>query len=808
MNTSGFEYEGFEEARAIARRRRRRILLPLAVVMIMLLALIGIAIHNYRAMRADTLVLSEGVIVNLQSRIETEMQAYIRPMARIIQLSRDLFSDDLQEGLPAARVEPYLNGIMTHAKGLTAIFVGTKDGEFLMVRNYKDGDQEGLETKLIRRSTGGANGLEIELARRDGARQPVSREIKPWDGYDPRTRPWYQGADEAREVHWTDVYPFFTDLSAGVTASVPVVGEDDTLRAVIGADVTLETISRFLQSLSIGKTGRALIIDDRGRLIAHPSAALAREGADGEPRLATIEDLGDPVVQRAFDRYRIERHGRRHFELDGRRYISSVSSLSQQVQRDWSILVVVPEDDFVGFVADNVRQTLIMGLSVIALASMLAALMIRQGLRTDRDALRVLEREAQLDAEGEAFGRLASGQTALFDPQTPDALQPVTEAAGHAARVRRVSIWRLDADNGSLTCLDCFDRDTGGHTQGSRLTRPEHPELFTALEDQTVFRTIDVTADPRLSSLHRHYLGPLGCRALICVPIRVADRVTGALWLEDTGRRLEWPEHTLSFAKALANLLAIRSARHTPAGPPSGARAQQPSVKAKGDGGHHPEVKAAFRQHDLDTSLVDRRAAAFTARLAAGAEASGGSNAEVIERLAVMSLRLTDAMVLAEPAEADKRESTVAQLLHELQTAAAEYQVGYLKFFSDQVIASVDPNEDTESSVERLTEFALRVRAICETLFARHQAPLAFRIGIDVGPAVGSLVGAEKRSFAFWGEAVQAAGIMADTSLPGTIQVTETVYEELREKYLFQLRGHHYLEQVGEFSTYLLGGQL
>jgi hypothetical protein len=49
---------------------------------------------------------------------------------------------------------------------------------------------------------------------------------------------------------------------------------------------------------------------------------------------------------------------------------------------------------------------------------------------------------------------------------------------------------------------------------------------------------------------------------------------------------------------------------------------------------------------------------------------------------------------------------------------------------------------------------------------------------------------------------------MADTSLPGTIQVTETVYEELREKYLFQLRGHHYLERVGEFSTYLLGGQL
>jgi adenylate cyclase len=808
MTTSEFEYEGFEEARAIARRRRRRILLPLAIVLIMLLALTGIAIHNYRAMRADTLTLSEGVIKNLQSRIETELQAYIGSMTRIIELSHDLLTGDLQDGLPKARVEPYLIGIMSHAGGLTAIFAGTKDGAFLMVRRYKDAEHEGLETKLIRRSTGGANGLEIELTRRDSAGRAISREILPWDQYDPRTRPWYQGADESRTVYWTDVYPFFTDLSAGVTASVPVVSADDTLRGVIGADVKLETISEFLKSLKIGKTGQALIIDDRGRLIAHPTAEMVREDADGQRRLATIEDLGDPIIQRAFDRYRIERHGSRHFELDGRRYISSVSSLSQQVQRDWSVMVVVPEDDYVGFVADNVRQTLIMGLSVVALASILAALVIRQGLRTDRDALRILEREAQLDAEGEAFGKLASGQTALFDSQTPDALQPVTEAAGQAARVRRVSIWRLDADNATLTCLDCFDRDTGGHTQGSRLTRAEHPELFNALEDKTVFRAIDVTADPRLSSLHHHYLGPLGCRSLVGVPIRVADRVAGALWLEDTGRRLEWPEHTLSFAKAVANLLAISSARQAPIGPPFGAAGQIPSAKVKDDDGRHPEVEVAFRQHDLDTSLVDRRAAAFTARLAAGAEASGGSGAEMIERLAVMSLRLTDAMVLAEPAEPDNRETTVAQLLHELQTAAVEYRIGYLKFFSDQVIASVDPNEDTESSLERLTEFALRVRTICESLFARHQAPLAFRIGIDIGPAVGSLVGAEKRSFAFWGEAVQAAGIMADTSLPGAIQVTETVYDELRERYLFQLRGHHYLEQVGEFSTYLLGSRL
>ena len=55
---------------------------------------------------------------------------------------------------------------------------------------------------------------------------------------------------------------------------------------------------------------------------------------------------------------------------------------------------------------------------------------------------------------------------------------------------------------------------------------------------------------------------------------------------------------------------------------------------------------------------------------------------------------------------------------------------------------------------------------------------------------------------------MQTASKMADTGMPGTIQVTESVYQAVRDAYLFQLRGHHFLEGLGEFSTYLLGGRL
>ncbi len=56
-------------------------------------------------------------------------------------------------------------------------------------------------------------------------------------------------------------------------------------KSVFGVDITLEELSRFLGSLEIGQSGRALIIDGDGRLIASPNATqvIKSSGADFDP---------------------------------------------------------------------------------------------------------------------------------------------------------------------------------------------------------------------------------------------------------------------------------------------------------------------------------------------------------------------------------------------------------------------------------------------------------------------------------------------------------------------------------------------
>jgi len=807
MTAAAHDVVMFEEAQALARRRRARIWLPVGIVVTILLALLSIAYYDYKTMRADALALSQGVIANLQSRIETEVAAYLKPIPQMIRLSVDVLTDQQLSDVQRQLIEPLGVGIVESTPQLTALFIGSPKGEFFMVRRLRDGDEEGLETKWILKPQDESDTLQMRITRRGPEGDVVSDGLVPWDGYDPRTRPWFEGATEVQSVFWTDVYPFFTGQTAGITGSKAHRDPAGELVAVVGADVQLESLSRFLNTLAVGKTGIALIVDNEGRVIAHPSADLMTQDAKGQLRLMRVADLEDPVVQRAFDRFQVEGHGRRDFELASRRYISSASSLHHLLQRDWSILVVVPEDDFVGFVVTNVGSTLGMGLGVIALAALLAGLLIRQGLRTDREAMRILEREAQLDAQSDAFGSLAM-QSRLFDSTGAQVLAPVTEALARASRVRRASLWQLVPGGESLRCIDCFDQETEGHTQGTVVTRSEHPGLFSLLEAGETVREIDASRNDRLASLYHGYLSPLGCLALLSVPVVARGGFTGVLWLEDGGRRREWPKQLESFVRAVANLLAMRESvgERTTTAPPGTAAVAEAQATTQVE--QRPVGERSSELCDIDPGLGTRRAAAFTARLAQRAEQAGVASADVIDRLAVMALRLTDAVALAEPVSGSGKESAIAYLIRELETAASTHGLSYLKFLTDQVVAAVDPQEDVTQGAARLADFALAVQHICERLFASKRTHLAFRIGMDLGPVISTVVGTERRTFNLWGEAAHMAATMADTSLPGRIQVTETVYHALNKHYVFQLRGHHYLEGVGEFSTYLLSGRL
>ncbi len=117
------------------------------------------------------------------------------------------------------------------------------------------------------------------------------------------------------------------------------------------------------------------------------------------------------------------------------------------------------------------------------------------------------------------------------------------------------------------------------------------------------------------------------------------------------------------------------------------------------------------------------------------------------------------------------------------------------------------PNPSTNHA-ESIAEMALDMQQELVKFNAKHHSTINIRIGINTGPAIAGVIGTKKFIYDLWGDAVNTAARMESHGLPGTIQVTKSTYNILRNKYLFEDRGIIHIKGKGDMNTYLLVGRL
>lgn len=93
--------------------------------------------------------------------------------------------------------------------------------------------------------------------------------------YDPRTRPWYQLAkDHPGTVVRTPPYRSLTTPDVNIGVVVPLHNADGNLFGVLGADITLASLTAYLTDFSISYDGQALLLDSEGVVLASPDSTL------------------------------------------------------------------------------------------------------------------------------------------------------------------------------------------------------------------------------------------------------------------------------------------------------------------------------------------------------------------------------------------------------------------------------------------------------------------------------------------------------------------------------------------------------
>ena len=82
------------------------------------------------------------------------------------------------------------------------------------------------------------------------------------------------------------------------------------------------------------------------------------------------------------------------------------------------------------------------------------------------------------------------------------------------------------------------------------------------------------------------------------------------------------------------------------------------------------------------------------------------------------------------------------------------------------------------------------------------------RIGIHTGPLVAGVVGDKKFAFDIWGDTVNTASRMEQNSEPNKINISQSTYELVKEKYQCDFRGKRAAKNKGMIEMYFVENSL
>lgn len=204
---------------------RKKIMILLLVPMIFILSVISFYSYN-TAFHSLNQQITETLLVTT-SDIESQINTSLEGKSVIINALAQIIAD--KEEIDGAVISNELAATRSSNPGFLNIFVGFEDKAYFT-------------------AMGGA----------------------PRPDFDPRTRPWYKKAMAADGICYSEVYQDARSGKLVITISKKIIRNGRPVGA-IGTDWDISELQNLVKSKTIGKTGYAFILDNKGNYLYHPT---------------------------------------------------------------------------------------------------------------------------------------------------------------------------------------------------------------------------------------------------------------------------------------------------------------------------------------------------------------------------------------------------------------------------------------------------------------------------------------------------------------------------------------------------------
>jgi diguanylate cyclase (GGDEF)-like protein len=337
---------------------------------------------SYRNGQHSVEDLTNQLMNSVGNRVEQKLTSYLSVPWLVNQSNSDAVvrgALDLNLDRSNPQREQYLWQQMQLFPNLAWISLASEQGDSLGI--WRPENSEKLQFSMSNRSTQYFG--TYYATNNQGIHTTQLKVEKP--AFDPRTRPWYKAAINAKQGIWTSIYSGFTPGTVFIAASQPMYDRSGKLLGVSGIDVSLLGIQKFLAQTPVSQTGQVFLVDQSGMLVASSSEESPFRTIVGkEPERRSVINSETPLI-RSTARFIDQKLGgfqtiqqAQNFQFDnaGQHYFGRVVSFSHERGLNWSIVVVVPAADVMTRINANNNLTiwlcLIASIAVILLNTFIA----------------------------------------------------------------------------------------------------------------------------------------------------------------------------------------------------------------------------------------------------------------------------------------------------------------------------------------------------------------------------------------------------------------------------------------------------
>lgn len=214
-------------------------------------------------------------------------------------------------------------------------FIGASDLRYSTQHNYMTNNRQSLPSNarfslfFVDKAKGPNKNTWIYF---DENLQPICSEEYVGDAYDPRQRPWYIGAMQAKGAYWTNVYSFYATGDMGISVSQPLYDKSGNIIGVTGVDLTFTLLSEFLNEQKVGESGHVFLLDNEGENLIDERY--------------THSSISAQSVAKARSLYLNSQQTSFLFESQGIKYLAYVDKIPVIRGKHWLIMIIVPHMDF------------------------------------------------------------------------------------------------------------------------------------------------------------------------------------------------------------------------------------------------------------------------------------------------------------------------------------------------------------------------------------------------------------------------------------------------------------------------------